>query len=275
MQSIQPLTGKSGETFSLSVDDIVMSCRVFGEGYPLVLIMGYGSTMNLWEPGLLELFASRFRVFVFDNRGMGDTGAGTESLSIARMADDTAGLMRALNIRQAHVLGWSMGSLIAQELFFRHPSLVGKLALYAAHCDAEMFPPSPDVLAMLTDASGTPEERGMRYIGVLFPERWMQSNGQRLKEIFYRPMGRIPEEITARQSEAIGSWGGTTERLPLLDKPTLLITGSEDRLVIPRNASYMAENIPLSQLCAVENAGHGLMFQYPELFFEKVAAFLA
>lgn len=274
MHSTQPLTGKSGETLSLSVDDIVMSCRFFGEGYPLVLIMGYGSTMNLWEPGLLELFASRFRVIVFDNRGMGDTGAGTESYSIARMADDTAGLMRALNIPQAHVLGWSMGSLIAQELVFRYPSMVGKLALYAAHCDAEMFPPSSEVLATLTDASGTPEERGMRYIGVLFPERWMQNNGQRLKEIFYRPMGRVPEEITARQSEAIGSWSGTTERLPLLDKQTLLITGSEDRLVIPRNASYMAENIPFSQLCAVENAGHGLMFQYPELFFEKVTAFL-
>ncbi|MBN1279381.1 MAG: alpha/beta hydrolase [Chlorobiaceae bacterium] len=274
MHSIQPLTGKSGETFSLSVDDIVMSCRIFGEGYPLVLIMGYGSTMNLWETGLLELFASHFRVIVFDNRGMGDTGAGTENYSIARMADDTAGLMRALNIRQAHVLGWSMGSLIAQELAFRHPSMVGKLALYAAHCDAEMFPPAPEVLAMLTDASGTPAERGMRYISLLFPEMWMQSNGQRLKEIFYRPMGRISEEITARQSEAIGSWSGTTERLPLLGKPTLLITGSEDRLVIPRNANYMAETIPFSQLCVVENAGHGLMFQYPELFYEKVKAFL-
>ncbi|WP_449258319.1 alpha/beta fold hydrolase [Chlorobium limicola] len=274
MNSIQSSIGNVDEIYSMSVDDIVMSCRVFGEGYPLVLIMGYGSTMNLWEPGLLELFASRFRVIVFDNRGMGDTGAGTESYSIARMADDTAGLMRALNIPQAHVLGWSMGSLIAQELVFRYPSMVGKLALYAAHCDAEMFPPSSEVLATLTDTSGTPEERGMRYISLLFPEMWMQGNGQRLKEIFYRPMGRISEEITARQSEAIGSWSGTTERLPLLDKATLLITGSEDRLVIPRNASYMAENIPFSQLCVVENAGHGLMFQYPELFFEKMAAFL-
>ncbi|ABB23753.1 alpha/beta fold hydrolase [Pelodictyon luteolum] len=276
MNSHQPLNGKSGETFSMPVDDISMSCRVFGEGYPLVFIMGYGSTMNLWEPGLLDLFASRFKVIVFDNRGMGDTGEGTEDYSIVRMADDTAGLMRALNIQQAHVLGWSMGSLVAQELAFRHPSLLSKLVLYAAHCDAQMFPPSLEVLSMLTDTSGSPEERGMRYISVLFPEAWMEANGQRLKEIFYRPMGRIPEDITARQSAAIDAWSGTTERLPMLDNPTLIITGSDDRLVSPHNARYLAEKIPQphAQLCVVEHAGHGLMFQYPELFFEKVAAFL-
>jgi pimeloyl-ACP methyl ester carboxylesterase len=230
--------------------------------------------MNLWESSLLERLAERFKVIVFDNRGIGGSGAGTKPFSISQFADDSAALLHALGVEQAHVLGWSMGSLIAQELALRHPSLVSRLVLYAAHCDAAMFPPSPEVLAMLTDQSGTPEERGMRYISVLFPGSWLQSNGLRLKEIFYRPMGSIPEENVGRQAAAIGDWGGTTGRLGEIACPALLLAGAEDKLVVPDNASYMSERIPDAELAIIENGGHGLMFQFPGIFFDCVTGFL-
>ncbi|NTU94222.1 MAG: alpha/beta hydrolase [Chlorobiaceae bacterium] len=254
--------------------DIAIHCRVLGEGHPLLMIMGYGSTMNLWESTLLERLAQDFQVIVFDNRGTGGTGTGTEEFSIARFADDGAALLESMGIRSAHVLGWSMGSLIGQELALRHPSLVSKLVLYAAHCDADMFPCSPEVLATLTDPSGTPEERGMRYISVLFPDEWLRNNGPRLREIFYRPMGSIPEEIVGRQAEAIGRWGGTDGRLGAISCPTLLLSGAEDKLVIPDNSRYMSARIPQAKLVIVEKGGHGVMFQSPELFGDTVSGFL-
>ena len=112
---------------SINVADISIGYRVFGSGYPLILIMGYGSTMNLWESALISKLASRFKVIIFDNRGAGISTTGTEPFSIVQFCEDTTGFMDALGIQQAHVLGWSMGSLIAQELILRHPSRVNKL----------------------------------------------------------------------------------------------------------------------------------------------------
>lgn len=256
------------------VNDIDVSYRVFGDGYPLFLIMGYASTMNLWESGLIRQLAARFKVIIFDNRGMGNTTAGTREFSIEQFADDTSGLMDALGISQAHVLGWSMGSLIAQELALRHPSKVNKLILYAAHSDSHMFPPAPDVIQRLTDPSGTPQERGMRYIGVLFPASWLRSNGERVKEIFFRPMGNIRQETLARQATAIDTWKGSSERLDRILKPTLLVAGTEDVLVVPKNALYLKDKIAGAQLRLMETGGHGVMFQYPDRFSKIVTDFL-
>lgn len=274
MDQIPLLVDSEDGQFQVQAEDITMNCRVLGNGEPLLMIMGYGSTMNLWESLLLERLAESFRVIVFDNRGTGGSGTGTQPFSIVQFAEDSAILLQSLGVGHAHVLGWSMGSLIAQELALRHPSLVSKLVLYAAHCDAEMFPPSPGVLAMLTDTSGTPEERGMRYISVLFPEAWLQANGQRLKEIFFRPMGTIPEESVGRQAAAIDGWEGTTVRLEKIACPTLLIIGAEDNLVVPDNARYMSARIPHTELLIIENGGHGVMFQFPEIFSDSVTDFL-
>jgi len=263
-----------GADCSIRVGDIQMGYRTYGSGYPLVMIMGYGSTMNLWEPGLLRTLSARFKVIVFDNRGMGNTETGQRPFSIEQFADDTVGLMDALDIQQAHVLGWSMGALIAEEIVLRHPGKVNKLVLYAAHCNAGLFPPAPEVIQKLTDTSGTPEEQGMRFISVLFPPDWLQSHGERLKEIFYRPMGNISPETMAKQSMAIDTWKGCCDRLGEINTPTLVITGADDALVPPQNARYLADTVPNAQLALSENSGHGLMFQSPDKFSEKVIGFL-
>ena len=96
--------------------------------------------MNLWEPALLEALGAHYQVIIFDNRGMGLTEAGTHDFSLEQFADDTAGLLDALGLKQAHVLGWSMGSLIAEESTLRHPDKVGHLILYASYCDKDDVP---------------------------------------------------------------------------------------------------------------------------------------
>jgi pimeloyl-ACP methyl ester carboxylesterase len=258
----------------IQVGDIKMGYRVFGSGEPLVMIMGYGSTMNLWEPALLRSLAASFQVIVFDHRGMGISETGSQPFSIPQFADDTAGLMEALGLPKAHVLGWSMGALIAEEVALRHPGKVDKLVLYAAHCNADLFPPDPGVIKKMTDSSGTPEEQGMRFISVLFPADWLQSHGERIKEIFYRPMGNTPPEVIGKQSMAIGSWTGCCDRLGEIKNPTLLIAGLGDLLVPVQNSRYLAEKIPNARLALSDNSGHGLMFQFPDQFVKTVMDFL-
>ncbi len=258
----------------IKVGDMVMGYSETGEGAPLVMIMGYGSTRNLWEPETIDKLAEDFRVITFDNRGIGETERGSLPFSVSQFADDTYGLIKALGIDKTHVLGWSMGSLIAQELALTHPDSVEGLVLYSTFCDGGMFPPDPKVLERLQDRSGSPEERGMRWIEALFPREWTEENGERIKDIFWRPMGEIPGETLAGQAEAIYRWKGSKDRLEHLPSATLLITGDRDILTPNDNSEFMVSRIPGTKLAMIEGAGHGLMFQDPDHFLSIVKRFL-
>jgi pimeloyl-ACP methyl ester carboxylesterase len=258
----------------VQVGDIRMGYRIYGSGHPLVMIMAYGSTMNLWEPDLLNALATRYQVIVFDNRGMGLSEAGTRGFTIEQFADDTAGLLDALAIKDAYVLGWSMGSLVAEELALRHPDQVGKLILDASYCDKTMFPPSADVIQKLSDTSGTPEERGARYLSLMFPPAWFGGHGDRVKQVFYRPMGAINPESVGRQSQAIEKWNGCCDRLGDIHVPTLVLTGSDDVIVPPQNSQYLAEKIAGAQLVTIEGAGHGAIIQERDRCVEAITTFL-
>ncbi|MHB8120461.1 MAG: alpha/beta fold hydrolase [Methanothrix sp.] len=126
------------------VGDINIAYRVLGQGDPVVLIMGYSSTMDMWDPRFLDNLSTKYKVVIFDNRGMGNTTAPPGNFSIAQFANDTAGLMAALGIEKSHVLGWSRGSFVAQELAIRYPERVNKIILYAGDCGGkEAVMPSP------------------------------------------------------------------------------------------------------------------------------------
>jgi hypothetical protein len=115
----------------VQVGDIDIAYKTFGKGDPILLINGYSFAMDSWDPTLLETLASNHTVIVFNNRGTGNTTSGSEQFSIEQFANDTAGLLEALNINKADVLAWSMGGRIAQELTLNYPDGVGKLILYA------------------------------------------------------------------------------------------------------------------------------------------------
>ncbi len=183
--------------------------------------------------------------------------------------------MNALSIQEGHVLSWSMGSLVAQELVLKYPEKVDKLILYAAHCDANMFPPSLEVMEKLRDTSGTPEEQGMRWISLMFPRDWLDSHGDRVKEVFFRPMGSTPPQSIGKQAMAIGNWKGCSDRLPQIKSQTLLVAGADDILVPPKNSQYMASRIPKAQLVMLEKGGHGVMFQFPDKFAQTAISFLS
>ena len=258
----------------VNVEDIKMSYRIYGDGYPLLLIMGYGGTMNLWEERLLRSLAKKYKVIIFDNRGMGETSSGHKAFTIEQFADDTYELMSILGIEKTHVLGWSMGASIAQELALRHPEIVNKLILYASLCHPEIFPPEPKVLTKLENTLGIPSQKGYEWLRLIFPPTWIKHNQDRIREIFQRPLGNMNPETIAKQAEAINMWEGTCNRLPFLDHETLVIDGNDDLILPSENSEYLASKLPNSKLVLIAEAGHALMFQYPDKFNLIINLFL-
>ncbi|MBT3456321.1 alpha/beta hydrolase [bacterium] len=259
----------------VNVGDIKVGYREYGSGYPLIMIIGFASSMNLWEQSFIDQLAKHFRVIIFDNRGMNQTSSGTKDVTIKQFAKDTAGFLSALGIEKANLLGWSMGSMVAQETFFLNSKVVNKLVLISSECNTKMFPTSQEVVNKLMDHSGTQEERGQRSISLLFPEKWINSNSDRIKSIFYRRnLSATDKAIIFKQQKAIEQWPGTCDKLSQINCPVLLITGDKDVIVSPQNSKYMAKNIKNSKLLEVGGAGHGVVFQDRDKVEKSIINFL-
>lgn len=263
-----------GQARMVRIDDIDVAYKDFGQGTPLLLITGYGATMDLWPPGVLANLSSNHRVIIFDNRGMGNTTASNKTFSIPLFADDAAGLMDALNIGRADVLGWSMGADVAQELVLRHPGKVNRLILYAGSPGGnESVPASPAVIEKLTNTSGSAREQGERLFSLLFPASWLRAHPDS-RAYFPIPTETSPPESYVRQADAMASWNGTFSRLPDIRSPTLVLTGTEDVISVPANAFVIGGRIPVSWVIQVPGGGHGMMYQFPEQFGRVVTFFL-
>jgi len=116
------------------VGDIDIAYKMFGKGDPILLISPAQADMNNWEPSLIGTLSANHTVIVFDNRGVGNTSTGIKPFFIQQFANDTAGLLDALKIQKADVLGYSLGSFIAQQLAVTHPDKVNRLVLIATTC---------------------------------------------------------------------------------------------------------------------------------------------
>ncbi|MDN5339988.1 MAG: hypothetical protein PWQ30_1097 [Euryarchaeota archaeon] len=273
-ETTSPVDITSAPVQTVHVGDIDIAYKTVGTGEPIIMIMGFAGTMDLWSPALIEGLAKDHRVIVFDNRGMGLTTASDAPFSLELFADDTAGLMSALNISRAHVLGWSMGADIAQELALRHPERVDALILVAGDCGGdEAVPPTDEVLARLTDTEGTPEERGARLLGLLFPPDWFADH-QDLSSYFPEVTESSSPESVERQAAAMATWNGTYDRLPGITQRTLVVTGTEDIITLPENAFILGERIPGAWVVQFAGGGHGLMYQDPDGLARVVLFFI-
>jgi len=268
-------TLEKGATRMVAVGDIEVAHQIFGEGEPLLLIMGYSGTMDLWAPEVLKELASKYQLIIFDNRGMGKTTASDKEFTIELFADDTRGLLDALSIERAHVLGWSLGTYIAQELTLRYPDRVEKLILYAGDPGGkEAIYPGPEIMDALGDTSASPRERGERLLATLFPEKWLKEHPDPRTYFPELTETSSPENIE-RQYQAWQNWKGTYSRLAKITQPTLLITGADDVNTPWQNSLIMVDLIPGVWLVQLKGGGHGVMYQYPKKFSRIVLTFLA
>jgi pimeloyl-ACP methyl ester carboxylesterase len=259
----------------VSVGDVQIAYREWGRGEPLLLITGFGATMDIWDPVLVIELAAHYRVIVFDNRGLGGTTAPAADFSIEQLADDTAGLMGALGLERAHVLGYSMGGYVAQELLLKYPQRVTRLVLMGTGCGGgEGIAPRAEVLQALSDMSGSIDEVIQRVISVLVPDDWGSSHGTYLRGILLRPTEPPSPESLARQRQAMDSWQGTCERLSAVHAPTLVLSGTADQVLPPANAMLLVNRIPGAWLAQFPGGGHGMQYQYPKQIAATIHAFL-
>ncbi len=263
----------SGTVRTAVAGTISIAYRDFGAGQPVVLINGFASTMDMWNPPVLSALAEHFRVIIFDNRGTGYSPSTDEPFSIPLFAQDTASLMDALDIPDAHIMGLSMGASIALELVLLRPERVKGLILLAGQCggtDAVQI--RPEVWATLADKSGTPEEIAGRMFSLLFPPQWLATHDpwKHCPEVYETTSG----EIAARQADAFRSWPGCCGRLAEIRAPALIVTGTDDVVIPPENSSILGRRIPGARIIPFHGAGHGLMYQFPEEFSGAVISFL-
>jgi pimeloyl-ACP methyl ester carboxylesterase len=264
----------------IEVGDITLHYDEQGEGEPLLLIMGYGGSSANLLPAYLAGFARTFRVISFDNRGTGQSDRLAGPTSIVQMADDAAGLLDALSIRRAHVMGISMGGYIAQELALHHPDKVAGLVLGCTTCGPPVrVAPSPEVLAMIAPDAGVgldPREAARRAWGAQYTPEFVVANGDFLEAVLDRVLVHpTPVATRAWQMEAIQAWKGSHDRLHELTAPTLIITGDRDVLIVPENARILHERITGSRLHVVEGAAHMFHHSHPDETVTVVTDFLS
>lgn len=257
---------------TVRIGDIDVAFRIFGAGDPLVMIMGYGGSMDLWSPRLLQLLSATNRVVIFDNRGMGRSSSSDREYSVPLFSEDTLGLMKALEIDSATVLAWSLGTEIALELALSQPQRVEKLILISGTPGGrERVPPSPEVERFFESTSGSGLDWGLHFIGLLFPQQWLVTHPFVWT---YFPVNATmnPPERTARQYSALTRWEGCFPRLAHISSPTLIVTGDEDAVVPPGNSLLLAAGIPAARLVRIPDGGHGVMYQYPDRVAAEIAA---
>jgi pimeloyl-ACP methyl ester carboxylesterase len=268
-------------TRKVKVGDIDIAYKQFGNNTdnPIVLIAGGSITMDTWSPSLLKVLSSNRSVIIFDNRGAGESTAGTREFSINQFANDTIGLLDALRIGKADLLGYSMGSFVAQELALMNPNRVDSLILYASSCGGkEAIPPSPqfmEALDAIANTSAPAKEDIDRIISMMFPPDWFRANPNYQNYIPF-PKESVSPEVIQRQDEAIVSWltEGVCNALSNIIQPTLVIVGTDDVITPAPNSIMIAEKIPGAWLVQIKDTGHGLIYQYPDKFNRVVSTFL-
>jgi 3-oxoadipate enol-lactonase len=242
-----------------------------GEGEPLLLIQGMSATHLTWGRPFLDELEQSFDCIVFDNRGMGLSGPAEIPFTIADMAADTAGLLDALELDTAHVVGISMGGMIAQELALAHPERIRTLTLGATYCGGpEGTLMAPEDLRMLGAAMASGDrDRVFRAMWEINLSPGFREDDSRFAA--FAEMGSAlpaPQPVILQQMRACGAHD-TSERLGAIDLPTLVIHGDVDRLLGPGNGRQIASLIP-ARLEMLEGVGHMFWWEQPRRSAELI-----
>ncbi|MGX1563877.1 alpha/beta fold hydrolase [Streptomyces sp. NPDC055506] len=257
----------------INADSVDLWVERRGQGPDVLLISGLGDPAEAWE-AQLDGLADRYRLTAFDNRGVGRTPLPEGPLTVPRMADDAAALLRALEIPAAHVTGFSGGSFIAQELALRHPGLVRSLVLMSTAAR-----PDPYFRAMTRFwdwmVERAPSERAMLeafYLWIYTPRAHADGTVDRLIDevlAFGHPQST---EAFRRQLAGFGRHD-TADRLGGITAPTLVLSGEIDLATPPRLARAVADGIPDAEFEILPGEAHQPFQEVPDVFNARVEAF--
>ncbi|MGO9763853.1 MAG: alpha/beta fold hydrolase [Solirubrobacteraceae bacterium] len=261
----------------IPVGDIELDCERSGAGPPLLMIMGMSGTALSWgEPFLAELRRD-FDVIVYDHRGVGASSRLQGPITIREMAEDAAGLLAALELDSAHVLGISMGGMIAQELALAHPARIRTLALGCTSCGGpRSVHLSEDVLQRITQARESGDrELALRTFWEINVSPAFAADDEQWAQFVERAMRRsVALAVIAQQAFAIARHD-TSARLGEIELPTLVLHGTADELLPVANGHLVAELIAGAQLEIFDGVGHLFFMERPQRSAELLRAHAA
>ena len=277
------------------VGDIDIAYKMLGKGDPVLLFNGASDGMDAWDPSFLEGLSSNHMVIAFDTRGIGNTTTGSKPYTYQQLANDSAGLLDALKIPKADVMGYSLGSYIAEQLAIMFPDKVNSLLLVASSCGGKDHTPKPpeliklqsDIVNKSLNNVSISHEEMKELVSASLGSGWIRLHPESLDipaniTTLQQLKPGLPPEIANNQNnvgkhwEDNPNWSGACDELAKLAKPTLVITGTDDNIYQPHVKSLkIVEKIPGAWLVQIEDAGHAVMDQYPEEIAKILNTFLS
>ncbi|MBR7825116.1 alpha/beta hydrolase [Actinospica sp. MGRD01-02] len=258
---------------------ITYAYRDLGEdsaAQPLVLLQHFRGNLDNWDPALVDTLAAGRRVITFDNRGVGAT-TGTAPNTVAAMAEDAIAFITALGLTTVDLLGFSLGSFVAQEIALIRPNLVRRIVLASAAPQGAsgIHGWSPDVVAAVGGQTASAEG----YVSIFFTK---PENATAAGRVFgTRTEGHdapVTWPTVTAQYDAITRWGipnhALLQRVQGITQPVFVANGDSDPMILPRYTHLLAGLLPDATTKIYPDAAHGFLFQHHEQFAADVAAFL-
>lgn len=248
---------------------------------PVVLLQHFRGNLDNWDPALIDELSARHRVVTFDNVGVGGSSGLTPS-TVEQMAHDALAFFDAIGLVQVDLLGFSIGSFVAQEVSLIRPEVVRRLVLAssAPRGAPGMHGWAPDIIK----AVGQPELNPQGYLDVFFTQSTTsrEAGTQALQRMFTRQVDRdrpTTWQTRLAQYDAVCSWGipdrSSFERLGAIEHPVFVANGDSDPMILPRYSYLLVGLLPSAQLAIYPDSAHGFLFQHHVQFASDVDRFLA
>jgi pimeloyl-ACP methyl ester carboxylesterase len=237
-----------------------------GTGEPVLLIHGLGLSGGAWWR-TVEALCPTQRVITFDHRGIGQSESLMPAFTTEAMADDAASILDELGLESAHVYGFSLGGMVAQQLALRHPRRVRSLILGATQAGGRRAVPAKrDVLEFFRQrpAMGF-EEAARASVAYNYAPSFREQHPERIEEDVEWRLGQRFNAQAYRSQLFAASLHNCYGRLDRIEVPTLVVHGTDDRVIPVENAHLMAERLPNCRLTALESTGHLYVTEVPEI----------
>jgi 3-oxoadipate enol-lactonase len=246
-----------------------------GAGAPVLLIMGLGLSGGAWWR-TVPVLAKDLEVLTFDNRGVGRSRARLHSFTTEAMADDAVSVLDAAGVERAHVYGFSLGGMVAQQVALRHPERVRSLVLGATHAGGpRAVRPTNEVIAFFRRrASMSPEDAARASVPFNYGVRCRREHADRIAEDIRRRLEHPFPEQAYRAQMIAATLHNCYRRLKRIQAPVLVIHGREDRVVPVANGEILAERIPHARLRLLDGGGHLYATEQPGVDEEVSQFFL-
>lgn len=262
---------------AVRVHDAEIAWTAIGEGSEtIVLIMGLGGWSGDWGTLFPTQLAKHYRVVMFDNRGTGTSSRSPGPYTLEQFATDAVAVIDEVASGRAHVLGISMGGMIAQLVALDHSRRVDKLILVSTHCGgARALLPLPHIVPALFPTPGTPADVVVRTrLAAIAAPGWAEKNPEQLEERLRQSLkAPTPVRTYRAQLDAILR-SDRYARLDDIEAPTLVVHGDADALVPYGNGELLAKRIPGARLHTLQGVGHLPMWEAPDETVRVILEFL-